>query len=144
MAPPHLLSKEDLMCLPEHRGDFRRFQETGGYSRRAIQDHRRSAGQSAGPIPAPRVNVSLTQTIRNRLLEGGSTEVGSVLTAQHCGARPVFAREHQNWQFPHWRPQTRAGSPSAPVIDVRDSGEDKKYIMLPVTLFNVPGLVGGQ
>ncbi|KAI3352196.1 hypothetical protein L3Q82_005160 [Scortum barcoo] len=53
------------------------------------------------------VNVS-TQTIRNRLHEGGLRArrpvVGPVLTAQHRGARLAFAEEHQNLQVRHWRP----------------------------------------
>uniref|UniRef100_A0A9J7X3I4 Transposase Tc1-like domain-containing protein n=1 Tax=Cyprinus carpio carpio TaxID=630221 RepID=A0A9J7X3I4_CYPCA len=48
------------------------------------------------------------QTVRNRLSEGGMRAqcpaVGPVLIAQHCPARLAFAREHQNWQVPHWHP----------------------------------------
>ena len=95
------------------------------------------------------VNVS-AQTIRNRLHEGGLRArrpvVCPVLTAQHRGARLAFALEHQNWHVRHWRPvlsQMRAGSPGAPVIDVKGSGDAKENAMLPATSFSMTGLVVG-
>ncbi|KAI3351367.1 hypothetical protein L3Q82_005907 [Scortum barcoo] len=79
------------------------------------------------------VNVS-TQTIRNRLHEGGLRArrpvVGPVLTAQHHGARLAFAEEHQNWQVHHWRPVLFTDESrftlSTCDIDVKESGEDKE------------------
>ena len=87
------------------------------------------------------VNVS-AQTIRKRICEGGLRErrpvVGPVLTAQHCGARLAFAREHQNWQVRHWCPVLFTDeSRFTPVMDVKKSGEDKENAKLPATSFSM-------
>ena len=107
---------------------WRRFQETGQYSRRAGQGRRRATTQQQDRflrLSAMRsrrctarslqgdfqrdtgVRIS-DQTVRNRLHEGGMRArrplVGPVLTAQHRAARLAFARNHQNWQLRHWRP----------------------------------------
>ena len=107
---------------------WRRFRETGQYTRRAGQGRRRATtprqdrhlvltARRLGFVNARSLQNELRratgveisdQTVRNRLhrslLRSRRPFVGVILTPRHRAARLDFAREHRDWQVRHWRP----------------------------------------
>ena len=106
---------------------WRRFRETGQYTRRVKQGRGRATTlrQDRYLVLTARKLRSVTarslqnelrcatgveisdQTVRNRLhrshLRSRRPFVGVILTPRHRAARLDFAREHRDWQVHHWR-----------------------------------------
>ena len=106
---------------------WRRYQETGEFTRREEQGRHRMTSQREDQYlrnlalrnrqsTARRLQIDFQhaigqrisdQTIRNRLHEGDlrarRPARGPILTRQHRARRYEFAQEHQNWRLQDWR-----------------------------------------
>ena len=149
---------------------WRRFRETGQYTRRAGQGRRRATtprqdrhlvltARRLGFVNARSLQNELRratgveisdQTVRNRLhrslLRSRRPFVGVILTPRHRAARLDFAREHRDWQVRlgvQYSSQMRAGLIWMVLMDVLGSGDVKVNDTMQPTSSSVTDLAVG-